>query len=96
MQKYEDAKIKLTNTQLNKSKSTAERKIERKTLTIKKENFQNEELSDELDLTIKQETKIRSAFANKMSVDIKFSIAKLPKINELGRFFYALFGKLAN
>ena len=40
MKKYEDAKIKLTNTQLNKSKSTGERKIKRTTLTAKKENFQ--------------------------------------------------------
>ena len=53
-------------------------------------------MSDELVLRIRQETKIRNAFTNNMSTNIKFSKAELPKINQWGRFIDALLGKLAN
>ena len=39
-------------------------------MKITKKNFQDEELPDKLFLTIRQEAKIRNAFANSMSVDI--------------------------
>ena len=77
MASYEEVRVKLTNTQLHKLKSTTKNKTET-TLWIKKKNFQDEELSNELFLT-KQETKIRNAFTNNMSSNIKLSKAQLSK-----------------
>ena len=50
------------------------------TLRITKKNFQDEELSHELPLTTKEETKTRNAFANNMSTDIKLSKAQLSRV----------------
>ena len=61
MAKYEKARVKLTNTQLNKLKSTAKNKTGT-TLRITDKNFQDEELPHELFLTTRQKTKIRNAF----------------------------------
>ena len=54
---YEEARIKLTNTQTNRLKSAAENKTET-TLRITKKNFQNEQLPHELFLIRRQKTKI--------------------------------------
>ena len=43
-------------------------------------NFQEEGLSHELFLTARQKTKIRNAFADNMSTDVKLSKAQLSKI----------------
>ena len=64
--------VEPTNTQLNKLKSATKNKIAT-TLRITKKNFQDEELLHELFLTARQKTKIRNAFANNMSTDIKVS-----------------------
>ena len=61
MANYEEARVKLTNTQLNKLKSEAKNQTGR-TLKITKKNFQDEELSHEILLTTRQKTKIRNAF----------------------------------
>ena len=50
MVSYEEARVKLTNTQLNKLKSAAKNKTGT-TLRITKKNFQDEELPHELFLT---------------------------------------------
>ena len=76
MASYEEVRVKLTNTQLRKLKSATKNKTE--TTWIKKKNFQDEELSNELFIT-KQETKIRNAFTNNMSSNIKLSKAQLSK-----------------
>ena len=72
MTNYQEARIELANTQLNKLKSAAKTKtgtIQR----LNKENFEDEELPNELFLTRRQITKLRNVFANNMSTDIKFS-----------------------
>ena len=79
MANYQEAKVKLTNTQLNKLKSAAKNKTGT-ILKINKKNFEDEELRHELFLTTKQTTKTRNAFANNMSRDIKLSKAQISKI----------------
>ena len=63
-------KVKLTNTQLNKLKSTAKNKTGI-IVRLNMKNFEDEELPHELLLTTRQTTKIRTAFVNNMSTDIK-------------------------
>ena len=63
MADYEEARVKLTNTQLNKLDSAAKNKTGT-ILGITKKNFQEEKLPHELFLTARQKTKIRNAFAN--------------------------------
>ena len=53
MTNYQEARVKLINTQLNKLKSAANNKAGTISRTIKK-NFQDEELAHELFLTTKQ------------------------------------------
>ena len=81
----EKARVKLTNTQLNKLKSAAENKIGT-TLRITNKNFHDEELSPELFLTTREKTKIQNVFANNMLTDIKLSKAQWSKIIQLGGF----------
>ena len=57
MANYEEARVKLTNTQLNKLKSAAIKKPGT-ILKITKKKFQDEELPHELLLTTRQKTKI--------------------------------------
>ena len=95
MENYEEAEVKPTNGQLNKLNSAAKSKTET-TLRITKKNFQDEELPQELFLTTRQKTKMRNAFANNMSTDIKLSKAQLPKIIQSGGFIEALLSKLAD
>ena len=51
MANYEEVRVKITNTQLNKLKSTAKKKKKKKigtTLSMTKKNFQYEEVTHEL------------------------------------------------
>ena len=94
MANRQEARVKLTNTQLNKLKSAAKNKTET-ILRLNKTKFEDEELPHELFLTTRQTTKLRNAFAN-MSTDIKFSKAQISKIIESGGSFVswlANFGK---
>ena len=67
---YEEARVKLTNTQLQKLKAAVKNKTG-KTLRITKKNFQDDELPHELFLTTREKTKIINTFANNMSTDKK-------------------------
>ena len=78
MTNHEEARVKLTNAQINKLKSAAKIKTGM-TSRITKKNFQDEKLPHELFLTTRQKTKIRNAFANNMSTDMKLSKAQLSK-----------------
>ena len=60
---YQEGKVKLTNTQLNKLKSAAKSNIGTE-LRLNKKNFEDEELPQELFLTTRQTAKIKNAFAN--------------------------------
>ena len=79
MANYQETRVKLTNIQLNKLKSAANNETET-IIRISKKNFQDEELPHELFLTTRKRTKIKSAFANNMSTDIKFCKAQISKI----------------
>ena len=70
MANYQEARVKLTNTQLIKLKSAAKNKMGT-ILRLSIKNFEDEELFHELFLTTRQTTKIRNAFAKNMSRDIK-------------------------
>ena len=78
MANYQEARVKLTNTQLNKLKSAAKNKT-KTILRLSKKNFEDAELLHELFLTTRQTTKIRNAFANNISTDIKPSKAQISK-----------------
>ena len=49
----------------------------------------------ELFLTLRQKTKLRNAFDNNMSTDIKLSKAQINKISKSGGFLGNLLGQLA-
>ena len=72
MGNYQEARVKLTSTELNKLKSAAKNKTGT-ILKLNKKNFGDEELPHELFLTTWQATKIRNVFASNMSTDIKLS-----------------------
>ena len=86
MANYQEPRVTLTNTQLNKLKSAAKNKTGT-TLRLNKKNFKDEELPHELFLTTRQTTKIRNAFANHMSSDTKLSKAQISKIIQSGGSF---------
>ena len=89
MANYQEARVKLTNTQINKLKSEAKSKTGT-ILRLNKKNFEDEELPHELFLTTRQTTKIRNAFANNMSTDIKLSKTQISKIIQSGGSFGSL------
>ena len=76
MTNYQEARVKLTNTQLNKLKLVRKNKT-RTILRFNKKNFEDEELPHEFFLTKTQTTKIEKAFANNISNDIKLSKAQI-------------------
>ena len=76
MGNYQEARIKLTNTKIKKIKSAAKKKIGTM-LRLNKKNFENKELPHELSLTTRQINKVRNAFADNISTDIKFSKAQI-------------------
>ena len=90
-----EARVKLTNTQLNKLTSVAKNKTET-ILRVNKKNFEDEELPYELFLTTRQTTKIRNAFTNNMSTDIKLSKVQIFKIIPSGGSSDSWFGNLGN
>ena len=83
MANYQEVRFKRTNTQLNGLKSATRNK---NILRTTKKKFQDEELPHELFLATRQKTKIRNAFANIVSTDIKFSKAQLSKMIQSGGF----------
>ena len=93
MVSYQEAKVKLTNTQLSKLKPAAKNKTGT-ILLLHKENLEDGELPHELFLTTRQTTKIINSFVNNMSTDIKLSKVQISKINQSGRSFSSWLGNL--
>ena len=78
MTNYQEAGVRLTNTQLNKLKSS----VSSKTVTIlriNKKKVEDEKWLHELFITIRQTTKVGNAFTNDLTTDIKLSKAQLLK-----------------
>ena len=86
MANYQEARVKLTNTQLNKLKPAAKNKAGTM-LKLNKKNFQDEELPHQLFLATRQTTKIRNPFQNNMPTDIKLIKAQISKIIQSGGSF---------
>ena len=63
MANYQEERVKITNTQLNKLKSAARNNI-RTILRLNNKNFEDEEVLHELFLTTKQTAKTRIPLAN--------------------------------
>ena len=64
------------------------------TLRMSFKMFNGNNLPHELLLTTRQKTKLRNAFNNKMSTDLKLSKAQISKIIQSGGFLGSLLSKL--
>ena len=93
MANYQKARVKLTNTQLNKLKPAAKSKTGT-TFRITEKNFQDEELPRELLLATRQKTKRRNALTNNTSTYIKHSKAQISNIIQSGGFLGSWLGEL--
>ena len=86
--------VKLSDTQLRKLKTAVKDKTGT-TLGISLKMFDGNDLPHELLLTTRQKTKLRNAFNNNMSTDLKLSKAQISKIIQSGEFLGSLLSKLA-
>ena len=86
--------VKLSDTQLKKLKTALKDKTGT-TLRVSLKMFNGNDLPHELLLTARQKTKLRNAFNNNMSTDLKLSKAQISKIIQSGGFLGSLLSKLA-
>ena len=98
MTQYNSLNVKLSNSQLNKLKSSI--KNETDVVLIISSNMvgdsnDNTNFPHELLLTNRQVANIRKAFANHSSIEIKLSKTQLSKMIQSGGFLGNLLGKLA-
>ena len=94
MVKYSKINVRLSNTQLKKLKDAVKDNTGI-TLRINLKMFDGNDLPHELLLTTRQKTKLRNAFNNNMSTDIKLSKAQIVTIIQSGGFLGSLSSKLA-
>ena len=93
MVKYTKVNVRLSDSQLKKLKDAVSNNTGT-TLRISFKMFNGKKLPHELLLTTRQKTKIRNAFNNNTSIDIKFSKAQINKIIQSGGFLGRLLGPL--
>ena len=79
MVEYTKVNVKLSDIQIKKLKD-AVKNNQGTTLRISLKMFNGNDLPHELLLTTRQKTKIRNAFNNNMSTDLKLSKAQINKI----------------
>ena len=94
MVEYNKVNVKLSDTQLKKLKNVVKTKTET-TLRISFKIFNGNNLPHELLLTTRQKAKVRNAFNNNRSTDLKLSKAQVSKIIQSGGFLASLLSKLA-
>ena len=94
MVEYSKGNVKLTDTQLKKLKNSVKNKSGT-TIRMSLKMFNGNHLPHEFLLATRQKTKLRNAFNNNMSTDIKLSRAQISKINQSGGFLGPLLSKLA-
>ena len=90
--------VKLSNSQLNKLKSSIKNETDvvlRILSNMVSNSNDNTNFPHELLLTNRQVANIRKAFANHSSINIKLSKAQLSKMIQSGGFLGTLLGKLA-
>ena len=78
MIEYSKVNVKLSDTQLKKLE-TAVKDETRTTIRITLKFFNGNDLPHQLLLTTRQKTKLRNAFNNNMSTDLKLSKAQISK-----------------
>ena len=93
MVEYTKVNVKLSDSQIKNLKD-AVKKNTGITLRISSKMFNENNLPHELLLTTRQKTKIRNAFNNNMSTDLKLSKAQINKIIQSGGFLGRLLGPL--
>ena len=93
MVEYNKVNVKLWDTQLKKLKNAVKNKTGT-TLRISLKIFNGNNLPHELLLTTRQK-KVRNAFNNNISADLKLSDDQISKINQSGGFLGSLLSKLA-
>ena len=94
MVEYSKVNIKSSDTQL-KQLETAVKNKTGTTLRISLKMFNGNDMPHELLLT-RQKTKLRNAFNNNMSTDLKLSKAQISKIIQSGGILGSLLSKLAD
>ena len=94
MVEYNKVNVKLSDTQLKKLKAAVKNKTGA-TLRISLKTFNGNNLPHELLLTTRQKTKLRNAFNNNMSTDLKCSKVQISKTIVSGGFLGSLLSKLA-
>ena len=94
MVEYSKVNVKLKDTQLKKVKTVVKNKTGT-TLRISLKMLNGNNLPHALLLTTRQKTKLRNAFNNNMSTDLKLSKAQISKIIQSGGFLGSLLSKLA-
>ena len=95
MIEYSNINCKLTNVQLNKLKKPV-KSNEGASLRLGIKNFNKNELSHELLLTTRQNTKLRNAINNNLATDIKLSKTQIKKLLQSGGFLGKLLSKLVD
>ena len=98
MTQYNSLNVKLSNSQLNKLKSSIKNETDvvlRISSKMVGDSNDNTNFPHELLLTNRQVANIRKAFANHSSINIKLSKTELSKMIQSGGFLGNLFGKLA-
>ena len=93
MVEYSKVNVKLSNSQLNKL-TTAAKNETRVTLRMNVKMFNGNNLPHELLLTTRPKTKLRKAFENNMSTDIKLSKVQISKTRLLGSLLSKIAGPL--
>ena len=93
MAEYTKVNVKLSDSQIKKLKDAVKGNTGT-TLSISLKMFNGNDLPHELLLTTRQKTKIRNAFNNNMSTDLKLSKAQINKIIQSGGFLSKLLGPL--
>ena len=79
MVEYTEANVKLSDSQIKKPKDAVKNNTGT-TLRVSLKMFNGNDLPHELLLTTRQKTKVRNAFNNNMSTDLKLSKAQINKI----------------
>ena len=93
MVEYSKVNVKLPDTQLKKAKNSCKSKTGT-ALRISLKMFNGNDLPHQLLLTTRQKIKLRNAFNNNMSTDLKLSKAKISKIIMSGGCLGKLLGPL--
>ena len=94
MVEYTKINVKLSDRQIKKLKDAVKDNTWT-TLRISLKMFNGKNLPHKLLLTTRQKTKVRNAFNNNMSTDLKLSKAQINKIIQSGGFLGSLLCKLA-